>query len=760
MYLSLKRFIVFFIVLVYLAGCNSDGSNNDGSTSGNNNKPVKISINAQDSLQFAPENSKFNADISKKVKSENKESLIISSLEHINGDCELVATQKLTFDVITHGADVCRYRYEVQSESDKYEGNASGIVQIVSKAEPNIGDFLAPVSKTTNESITIDFNKSDLHIESGYELDVTSIFLTGDTISGDYGLISDSSSNGFKYTSPDSQGVIRIFYTAIDSVNNIAKPGAVYIAVGQNTNTKPNAFYQTLPNKAIIDGSSVIDISGYVNDDDGDDLQLVYVSAILGGADIVSDLELEYTPAMSGDEYITYVVSDHNGGYGISTIRFKVNTYKSIIDAGQLLIFEPPFTFSDLNRFDSFSGTAIEIGTQGINGEYPVFTKELATAYCITHSARLPKLAELQTMRNTVLNNKPVFETDYRWHSSSRFILSDGKALSLSDGSLGTDSTGYFSCVKPIALKNWHFLNDVYKGTINEYGSNADKTYVSLISEDASGNNSILPISDYNLEYEVVAFRVQDNILPVDENTVNYFLDIRIKENSIQVDINNGGIGSGVIDPKSIYLKLKITDKIAPGSSTEVIYGIGLCPVGLSPVEAARIQCIRSVKGKDSEKFTLAIPDNILITLGFDSSSLDEFSFVGQNDIKWRGFLWGNENQNRRKFRNEELKPVCDALSAMNLDGRNNWQPGADLVPQHHDQTQFVQTGGDYDDSKNYTKFMMTADGGSDPGTYGQGYAPVDITNKFYVNQRMDSALYKSEWFTNVYTWMSCWSKS
>ncbi|WP_408901372.1 Ig-like domain-containing protein [Photobacterium piscicola] len=753
---NIKKCLIFILLPLFLIGC---GGENEEQL------PQEIvAINAQDLLTFAPIKNTQVVDLRNKVTAENNQSLIIESVESIDNKCSFNENdiEGLTFKVTTTDSEnVCRFKYNVKPASSQYKGTSEAIVQVVVTKDYTRGDFLPPVSRTVIEGGLLTLNSKDLLIESGFEIDPTSVYLIGDTGSSDIGMIAGVDASSIKYQAPAATtGTVRIFYTEIDSIKNIARPGIIYIAIGQESNHSPIALDQRIDALDRREVDIPIDISSYISDPDGDDIQLIDTKSITGRVIIDSPHSFLYTPGSSGKEVITYIVSDHNGGYGIGLLTFDVNEYKSIVDSVQNLTFTPPLTFNQLSVIDGvYTDSYKELGFTGYTGLYPTFSKDLAEAYCKTKGMKLASLAELKAMRTNVLADMPIFQTDYRWHSGIKYLTHDANAISLETGSTASVSDGYFSCTNDLTAHGWEFLDPYYSGLFNT----PTKIY---ITSKTAGDSIFLPADDYNLTYKFEALSV-DGIL-IDTALASTYLSVSISGNTITVTKKSNA--------HAIAATLEISDIIAPSTKTKLILGVSLCPLTVTPPVADELSCILILhpkKGYDAsgtEAFSTALSNNMLTILGMKKEKIHSLGSkqVGKGITKFQTIRWGDKNTtySHRKNWLEKLQLACDAMSKLKVDGRDNWVVGANNIkPQRGTATRtaFLIPSAEYRPAKDFVEWMWKQDGRTEyVGNYGLGYANADPKVTTYVNQSTTTTtfLQQSAYVPETYTFPSCWSKN
>ena len=749
---NIKKLLLFILLPLTITGCNEGSSNNEDQP-----PQKKIAINAQDSLSFSPTKNTQVIDLRQRVTAENNQDLIIEDVESIDNNCAFNKKDinGLTFKVITNSAGVCRFKYHVKPQSSKYTGTSDAIAQIVVTEDYTKGDFLPPVSRTITESTSLYLDKKDLLIESGFEIDPTSVYLTGETTSLDIGSFAADESS-ITYLAPsDTTGTVRIFYTEIDSINNIARPGVAYIAIGQKGNHNPVALDQQLEPLSLTNGPITIDISDYISDqDEGDIPQLIDAKSFLGIIKIDSEHSFTYTPRLNGTEVLTYIISDHNGGHGIGTLSFTITPYEAILDEKQKLLFTPPLTMSQLSETTGiYTDVYSEIGTTGITGIYPTFDKVLAEAYCATKGMTTASLAALQTMRTNVLDDKPIFSTKYLWHSGKPFLTIDNDAISLDTGKIAPSIDGYFSCTDTLIPRTWNFISKYYGAKYNI------PTTVSLSSKTTSGGSVFLSKEKYNLNYTVKSMNVGGTL--IDPSRADEFITVNIIGNKITVKKVND------VD-FAVNVTLVISDPITT-STTEIILGITICPLDITnPPEADRLGCVLPLHGKDNELFTLALSNNLLNTMGIDP---DLYKSAGDRSIgngisEFRGITWQSTLavEHKTKWLNV-MNQACDAMNELKLAGRTNWTTGADNLPNTTTLDYFILNDNEAKIAFSYVKWLHDIDQGKFGSTsaYGQGYVNADPNNTHVVNEdqaKPSFAVQGKDFAPTTISFVSCWSKN
>ncbi len=675
------KYLLCLMIAVALFGCG--GGDDDDSTVTVPQKPSKsIAINAQDAIVFTSIDQTQLIDLRNKVTAEQNQSLVISSVEPLEKDACIVSNiNGLLFEVYNSSANVCRLKYDVKPLSSELEGEAKGIVQVVSTNDYLSRNYLPPISRVMEESSVIKFDSGDLLLPAGTVID--SVDLIGNTLTGDIGDVTYDDTS-ITYQAPDSTtGTVSIYYTAVDRINNIAVPGVIYIGVGQYDNHNPVAVDKSYSDQSVVsigmlpDGKQ-FDVSSLVSDIDGDNVQLVSVKSSMGSATISGNTTFQYKGGDVGKENITYIVSDHNGGYGLGSVSFNINTYLSIPDKSQDLIFSPPMTFSEVNSFGGvFTGTFEESGINGFVGRYPVFNIDLADAYCRARGGYLPDDPTLSNMFTGVLGSQPVYSTMYKWHSGEPFLLSGGGTFDLSSGSSSSANVdGYFSCAIPAPSSlSWTFDRPVYPAKLNVATSVLINATLPV-----SGDKVFLPPDQYQLSVDVESM-VVDGVrytTPIPSDVLSK-IDLIVSSNKVMIqDMSSAA-------EKIDSVVLNVSDPSA-SNTTKIIYGVTECPNGASFDDSSILGCIfmmryqlyipsTSTPEGINRYFTIGMTDNVLRQL-IPQSDID--MLPGQKFTKGSVSLHllnlngasGSPIDNWRKI----VGKACDMLSELKIGSRDNWR--------------------------------------------------------------------------------------
>ncbi|MGR5327827.1 Ig-like domain-containing protein [Photobacterium damselae] len=723
--IPIAKILVLFFISLLLTAC---GGGDDG---GDENTPSKeISISAQDTLKLSQFNNQTMIDLRSRVQAENNEPLLISNVKSINGDCDILSVDGLSFNVYSRHPDVCLFEYVVKPASGNYTGNAKALAQVIVNEDPKDGGGLPPISRTMLKGASIRFNSSDF-VEPGYELDPSSVFALSGTGTSEIGKLSDISESGFTYQAPNTEAVVRIFYSVINKTDNIVRLGVIYIAIGQNINVSPNAQDRILENGTLLE-KKIINIEDLVSDVDGDELQLIYARGVIGDVAISGNLELQYNPSSTGLEYITYIVSDHNGGYGIGLLEFDISTYRPILDITQQLIFLPPMTLNSSELAVS-TGTYYEIGLDGFQGFYPIFTNSLASSYCITQGGRLPTEVELTSMWKNVINTR-VFQSEFKWHSSLSYLTNtESKLVSLIDGQeKSSTDPAYFSCVVSTKDLSWEF-SQLFDHTklgvpinIIEIAHLSDKE---VIYRD---------VKDFKLHAKVIKYLINGKVADPDD------VNVTINGSSITIDAD-------LTSSEAPYIQVEVTDDDIIDQSEIITVGVTQCEAGTTPEQALETACIYTVGVDNGTRFTLAIPTNIIAAEY--QGSLDGVKAFGADGVSFITI----KDPNTKEW-HEYIQGTCDILNIMKVDGRTNWAPGMNMSDFSGGAREpLVSDDVDSEAMSNWLYYELNHDTTTE-GTapdYGQGFAGL-VGQAQVVNQSGDGKIMHKQSTGVAYTPASC----
>lgn len=711
-YLYYPVFYATFAAVISGCGSESEPSSSDNNTS------QHIIIETRNVVDDAAIDSLTTIDLSDAVKTKENVELRLDSVTPLSeyNKCSVVNMKGLSYSVETDISQVCRFEYTVVPTEEAFSGKAYGSSEVLVSDSGN--ERITPIARKAvqGEDISIDLSP---YLPSGALLDSDSLELRGVTGTGELGTVS-ALSNTINYIAPtNTSGQVQIYYTAINDTTGMLYSGVIYVAISLDANTAPSATLNSeLEDFYLSEGSFFnVDVSSYISDPDGDELQLIDVySGEQGWAQILPlSTSFIYTPTSSGTHHITYVVSDNRGGYAIGTLYFKVMSYASIYDSANDKTFMPTMTFDDLEQsggvYTSIHG---EDGTLGKAGFYPVFDRELAESYCITRGTRLPSFSELEALFEGELDSQSVWSSQYRWPAGVGYMSVEGRTVSLYNGREAFDQFGYVSCVhEDFDATEYQFTKAYYSADWNvPTAVQARATY--------NGYEFPLPVENYELEAELISTN------PVD---LDSHVEIRVRENKVTISRTSEVVKSATV---------KVTDPSVQGDldETKLIAGITECPSGVSVAETQVLGCVPVIYEEGGSAFTAALSDAILERFGLDikqnqpsyfrsSDTIPNYTYLDTQDI-----FSSNWNYDLYVESAEIHQSLCDLYNESKIGGRDNWEMMSSMETNHVPDPNSVQWEGTL--AEELTTWF-NAETGLSTNEVGQGYL---VHNLYYGNVR------------------------
>ncbi|MGF1748546.1 Ig-like domain-containing protein [Vibrio cionasavignyae] len=312
----MKFWWLFF--LVTLLGCNQEAS-----LTGVESEPSNVSISAQDGLIIISANSEATIDLTDYVSSD-KHGYYVSDVELQNGSvsCSEGFPLDTGFSTLIDGEAVCEYNYTVRSLEDD--------------------DTLAraTIIAATEETIILNLITSITNVNTEYKIDIKaelgSDFPTGYKLTNDFTLLgggvisSVDSENASFYFSSSTAGFVRIIYTLASTVDEKKLlVGTIDVSISDSSNNAPVANRDSVES-ATFSIDKTIDVASMVTDPDKDDkIQLLAVFSNTAKVALVdkhslTNTKFSFSPDSGGDHVVSYIVTDHNGGFDIGTIAVKV----------------------------------------------------------------------------------------------------------------------------------------------------------------------------------------------------------------------------------------------------------------------------------------------------------------------------------------------------------------------------------------------------------------------------------------------------
>lgn len=406
--------------------------------------------------------------------------LTLESVVPTNQECDAPTTidsQALTFTVDNVEPELCFYRYSVKNHpAQASQSKASEANSYVLKSA-SASSLLPPLSETTQVGTPITITIAAV---AGYTLDSDVVVL------GDGSAVADNTTSTIAYT-PNVQGVTRLVYTMTSDDGTDMMTGTIDVSVSDVGNTAPSVTpinLQAQPDDAgyyNINESYTIDLSNYVSDADGDDVQLIQVQAwnanvALAAPDEPANLSFTFQTSQPGAHYVTYVVSDHRGGYGVEQVRIETYDLSSVatwndIQKGAKL-FSAPLTQSEaLVSEVSFTSSYLD----SVGATVATFSFAQAQSLCDSkgHLPTPENLTELMGFEGG--------PSEKGWPVDIAFWANDGGAPALINLATGaTEGTGSARGYYVTCLNEGGFAIDAETSDFEAIANGADKAAIAV----------------------------------------------------------------------------------------------------------------------------------------------------------------------------------------------------------------------------------------------------------------------------------------
>ncbi|EPT9249307.1 C-type lectin domain-containing protein [Photobacterium damselae] len=502
---------LIFITALSLLGCN--GGDSDNSDSGSNLKPA---------IEQYPI---INNDFFKPMRMEEKQK--INFMEHIfteydaddlsvnlnvlEGGCKFLKLNNTTYEAISESEGLCVIEYS--SEGLNNERSSAEAFLLASKS--GILTSYPPFSHlttTAGETLSIDIIK---HLES-LGIDTSDLVIDEHLFTTGVGSSSfDLATNKITFKS-DEFGVSSIFYSMKNSSGSYVGFGRVDISVSSDLNTMPianNAIYPDIiefGKEYIVDLESLRTPTGeplIMDPDSGDSslLQLIDLNSYEGlltffdEADVYNKKFRIKIPASASNVFdAAYTITDHNGGYAVGIIRFRVNSPSDLTPWKDIYYknykrFIAPMTKEIADIVIGFPVLTSNIEDDIIIGKsFNVITLNYDDAlnYCSSLGAKLPTEQEFNNLFKIQGN---LYLSD-KWPHKQKYWLDSGKIFDVNNGSIlvsSSDSLNYITCVKG-GLRASKLVKD------NSFADGVDLNEVAFYLESVWG----LPFSNELVSFE------------------------------------------------------------------------------------------------------------------------------------------------------------------------------------------------------------------------------------------------------------------
>lgn len=469
-----SRKLILSSILLLLNGCGGD----DGASQTSNSIMAPLASDAFEVI--LKEEGKTTVSLKDAVIDPQGLPLTLESVVATGQNCDApmsINTQELTFTVGNTEPELCFYRYSVKNHPTQTSlAKVSEANSYVLKST-SAGGMLPPLSETTQVGTPVVVSISPV---TGYTLDDDVVVL------GDGGVGTDSAANTITYT-PNAQGVTRLIYTMISDDDADMMTGTIDIAVSDVGNTAPSVApveFLVQPengNYYDVNQSYPISLVGKVSDADGDDVQLIQVEAWNANVDLTAhdsetNLTFTFQTSQPGTHYVTYMVSDHRGGYGVEQVRIevydlsKVATWYDIQKGAKL--FSAPLTQSEA-LVGEVSFTSSHVDTNGAT--VATFDFEQAKTFC-KDKGQLPTANDLIKL---VLDEGGV--TKEKWPTDINYWAIDDDdnsvLINLIYGAEGPEVKGgaYVTCLNKAGV-----AIDKTKSDFEAVANNVDKATIAV----------------------------------------------------------------------------------------------------------------------------------------------------------------------------------------------------------------------------------------------------------------------------------------
>ncbi len=249
----------------------------------------------------------------------------------------------------------CVYEYTVENTIDSTARAVAYSTTIVQDDVTGSVEQFEAIAETeeANQPLSINLSEKLLgQIPDGYSLSSTMTNLGVGSAS------LDINNQTITFIS-DEPGYSQIIYSYASETE--VKIGSINIAVSVELNTAPIApdidYSADMSTETVnINTEVIINLGPYISDPDGEPLQLIYVDSWYASVvpfDLSDENNTKFTfnTVRAGEHFVTYAISDHNGGYDIGQIRIEVYDPESAASWGNiqqgLQLFYGPLTHAE-----------------------------------------------------------------------------------------------------------------------------------------------------------------------------------------------------------------------------------------------------------------------------------------------------------------------------------------------------------------------------------------------------------------------------
>ncbi|WP_447837719.1 hypothetical protein [Aeromonas salmonicida] len=444
------------LICALLSGCGGGGGGDGESDNSAQPTPpaTTYAVSANDTIHAFKVNDIASVDLKPFTASSDGGAVHLKSLEVLGGDsvCHDAVKDKNGFSLKSDNAASCVFKYTVANDQGGTNSAISRtVIRAVSEEPMAYSVQLTPLSLTLSENTTGSVDVSN----GGLTLTDNIIVLGSGTA------VADVLNNTISYDAQES-GITRILYEMEDSAGAVSL-GSVDVAVSQDSNTAPaaNSFAFPVSPQVLKPGQeALIDVASHISDPDvGDTVQLYDVHSFNGVAQIafpadVTNTKIRFKSYVPDDYYISYTVTDHNGGFATNIIKVSVEGFfTSIHLVPDELYFNAPLSAEQATQLGLKVTSSPETNIPGSNGVYnaAAFNNLAAKGFCAAQGARLPTAAELTKLQTSgkAINYWPTQK--FYWSSSQGTASGTSQVVNIEsgaiDGAFSSSDIAYVTCI-------------------------------------------------------------------------------------------------------------------------------------------------------------------------------------------------------------------------------------------------------------------------------------------------------------------------
>lgn len=564
--------IVFFIVSLFLLGCNGSNSNEDS-------KKDEFYFSVKNSFHhivLSTDKSKH-IDLSENINMQGKGSVSIKKVNILSGACAAPIIEGTSLVITDNKSNLCKVSVEYLSNNNVQK--SSDVTYIISSGEK--GDILPILNldktlEQTSDPFVIDL-KASLGSDYPFEYYLVNSFVLGN------GQVESDVTNNTLSFSTNQVGSTRIYYSlASDNPDNKPVFGYINANITSDKIIPPKANNITF-NRDVVAGEIVtVNLNELTAINEGtvplsevqvtDVYMLDTYNAALVEIENQNDLrnvEFTFQSQYQGKYYVSYYISDHLGNSDIGIVEINVKPAYDLIFLPEVGIFTAPLTVYDIldtgYEITDDEHKHTENGKNGPSGlEIALFSQVDAQRYCSDIGMVLATALQLEKLDSSALGTT-IF-SKYNWPQSNLFWGFENNGAYNFKKHKWVDEApvdnGYFTCVLQL---------DNEEVTIHS----KDKLFVGQ-SDDAYLTTKLVTGKEIVIPDEYVKYSVEHKDI----------LDIDIDKGDISAlafgttNITGTLIDSSISDSKKVdvveypIIEMKVKAYIQVGETTPVTFEI------------------------------------------------------------------------------------------------------------------------------------------------------------------------------------------